>query len=187
MGKDKALLQVNGEPLIDRTVRLMSKIFPHLLLVTNTPRSYLHLGVRMAGDLMPGYGALGGLHTGLFFATTSHAFVVACDMPFLNPELIRYMIREPLRFDVVVPRWGNRWEPLHAVYSRRCLKPIEELLKRGAMRIVDLYSRVPVKEIPEKEIRALDPDLRSFFNVNTPEEWERMGRDPGRRPPGSVG
>jgi molybdopterin-guanine dinucleotide biosynthesis protein A len=170
MGTDKALLPVGGRPIIERIVEVLGGIFPNLLIVTTAPAHHAFVGVRMVADLMPGCGALGGLHAALFHAPTPHAFVVACDMPFLNPAVIELVAAKARGWDVVVPRLMENLEPLHAVYSRRCLGPIEALLREGGRRIIDLYPRVRVREVSEEAIRALDPELLSFRNVNTPEE-----------------
>ncbi len=170
MGRDKAFLEIGGRRIIDRTVELLGPLFSQLLVVTNSPADYAYLGVRMVSDLLPGRGALGGLYTALFFSSTQHVFVVACDMPLLKAEVIRHLLDLSHKWDVVVPQMGDHVEPLHAVYSRRCLPHIEALLQRGGRRVMDFYSRVRVLRVKEEEIRALDPGLLSFRNVNTPEE-----------------
>ncbi len=174
MGTDKALLPVGGRSIIQRIVEVLHGVFPHLLVVTNTPADYAFLGIRMVADLLPGYGALGGLHAALFHAPTPLAFVVACDMPFLNPEVIRLLISEAKGWDVVVPRLGGHLEPLHAVYSRRCLKPLESLLEQGGRKLIDLYPRVRVREVKEEDVRSVDPQLLSFLNINTVEELKAI-------------
>jgi molybdopterin-guanine dinucleotide biosynthesis protein A len=170
MGEDKAFLEVAGQRIIDRTVTLFQEIFSHVMVVTNTPAHYTYLGVRMVTDLLPGRGALGGLFTALFFAPTDHIFIVACDMPMLSAEVIKNLTERGSRWDVIVPVIRGYLEPLHAVYSRRCLRQVEELLRRGERKVVDFYPRVRVLRVPEGEIHALDPDFLSFRNVNTPED-----------------
>jgi molybdopterin-guanine dinucleotide biosynthesis protein A len=170
MGKDKAFLEVAGQRIIDRTVRLFQQIFPHVMVITNTPVEYVYLGVRIATDLLPGCGALGGLHTALFLAESSHVFIAACDMPMVSLKVVEYLTGRGPRWDVVVPEIDGMLEPLHAVYSRRCLKPIEQILGHGGRKIVEFYPRVRVLRVPEEEVRVLDPQLRSFRNINTPED-----------------
>jgi molybdopterin-guanine dinucleotide biosynthesis protein A len=176
MGRDKALVEIDGVRIIDRCVALLQRLFAHVMVVTNSPASYAHLGVSMVADLMPGHGALGGLHSALYLASTSRIFVLACDMPYVDPALVGYLARQPARWDVVVPRVRGYLEPLHAVYSRRCIKPIEELLKGGGRKIIDVYPRVRVRQVPEEEIRPLDPELRSFLNINTPADLAAIDR-----------
>jgi molybdopterin-guanine dinucleotide biosynthesis protein A len=179
MGKDKSLLEVGGKRVIDRTVELFGSVFSCVIIITPDPVTYAYLGVRMAADLLPGHGALSGIHSALFHATTSHVFVVACDMPMLNPMVIRHIIEPPGRWDVVVPRIGDYLEPLHARYARTCLKPIEQSLSGGSRKITDFFEKVQVKYVQEEELRSLDPDLLSFRNINTPEDLDRFRREVG--------
>ncbi len=163
-------MNVSGQPLIDRVVRIVGKVFREVLVITNSPEAFGFLGVPMCADLLPGRGSLGGLYTGLSSCTSEHAFLVACDMPFLNTEVIRHLTAKIDRFDVVIPRVRDRLEPLHAVYSRTCLPRIRDLLDHGDLKIINLFPDVHVLEVPEAELRQFDPDLRCFMNINTPED-----------------
>lgn len=174
MGQNKAFLEVNGQRIIDRTASIFRGIFDEVLLVTNTPLDYLDLNLRMVTDLLPGKGSLGGVYTGLFHASYAHAFVAACDMPFLNADLVRYEIDLCPRFDIVIPRTEDGFQPLHAVYSQRCLPFMEELLRKDILRIIDFFPQVKKREVSTGEIRRFDPKLISFLNVNTPEDFTRI-------------
>jgi len=180
MGKNKAFLEVNGERIIDRTKNLFLELFDEVLLVTNSFLDYLDLNLRMVADLYVGKGALGGVHTGLFHASHSHAFVAACDMPFLNKELIRHLIELSPGYDIVIPKTQDGWQPLHAVYSRKCLPFMEDLIRQDNLKIIDFFHRVKKKEVPTDEILPLDPSLASFLNINTPEELARAKDYPVR-------
>lgn len=174
MGKDKAFLEVDGRRIIDRSLEVLGGLFEHVFIVTNTPSRYAPLGIRLVGDLLPGCGALGGLFTALHFSPTAHLFVVACDMPLLNPDVIRLMAQKAPRWDVVVARIGGKLEPLHAFYSRRCLAPIARVLDRGGRKLIDFYPEVRVLEVEEAALREMDPNLQSFRNINTPEDLDRI-------------
>jgi molybdopterin-guanine dinucleotide biosynthesis protein A len=174
MGKNKAFLEVRGQRIIDRIKNLFLEIFDEILLVTNSPREYVDLNLRMVADLIPGKGSLGGIYTGLFHSSHAHAFVAACDMPFLNPGLIKHLIHLAPNFDIVIPRTDDGLQPLHAVYSQRCLSFMEELLTQNNLKIIDFFPRVKVREVPREEILPLDPGLKSFLNVNTPEDLRRL-------------
>ena len=180
MGKNKAFLEVNGERIIDRTKRLFLELFDEVLLVTNSFSEYLDLNLRLVADLHPGKGALGGIYTGLFLASHSHAFVAACDMPFLNRDLIRHLISLSPGYDIVIPKTQDGWQPLHAIYSKKCLPFMEELIRQDNLKIIDFFHRVKKKEVPTEEILPLDPSLASFLNVNTPEELARIKDYPVR-------
>jgi len=174
MGKNKAFLEVNGERIIDRTKKLFRELFDEVLLVTNSLSDYLDLNLRMVADLHPGKGALGGIYTGLFHASHSHVFVAACDMPFLNKDLIRHLIDLSPGYDIVIPKTQDGWQPLHAIYSQKCLPFMEELIRQDNLKIIDFFHRVKKREVPPEEILPLDPNLASFLNVNTPEELARI-------------
>ncbi len=174
MGRNKAFLEVNGERIIDRTKKLFLELFDEVLLVTNSLLDYLDLNLRMVADLYAGKGALGGIYTGLFHASHSHAFVAACDMPFLNKDLIRHLIDLSPGYDIVIPKTQDGWQPLHAIYSQKCLPFMEDLIRKDNLKIIDFFHRVKKREVPTEEILPLDPNLASFLNANTPEELARI-------------
>jgi molybdopterin-guanine dinucleotide biosynthesis protein A len=170
---DKAFLEIGGQPIIERVVERMTTLGDEVILVTNTPQPFAYLGLRMVEDVQPGQGVLGGLYSGLLAASHDYSVVVACDMPFLNLNLLRYMILLTQEQDVVIPRLGNELEPLHAIYSKRCLEPIGRALSRGERRVVAFLPEVRVRYVDRQEIGILDARHLSFFNVNTREDWER--------------
>jgi molybdopterin-guanine dinucleotide biosynthesis protein A len=174
MGQNKAFLLVQGKRIIDRTRSIFIELFDEVLLVTNSPLEYLDLNLRIVTDLYPEKGALGGVFTGLFHASYSHAFVAACDMPFLNRALISHLIALSPGFDIVIPKTEDGWQPLHAIYSRRCMRFMEQLLLKGALKIIDFFPKVKKREVSTEEILPLDPQLLSFLNVNTPEDLARI-------------
>jgi len=139
------------------------------VIVVMRDRKYRDLDVKWASDIYPDAGPLAGLHAGLLAAKYSHALVVACDMPFLNTQLLEYMVSLPRKYDILIPKLTTGVEPLHAIYSRRCLSPIEKRLQEHRFQTLDLINDVNVRYLPEGIIRKLDPHLRSFYNVNT---WE---------------
>jgi len=173
MGKNKAFLEVNGQRIIDRTKGLFLELFDEVLLVTNSPLDYLDLNLRMVADLYPGRGALGGIYTGIFHASHAHAFVAACDMPFLNKALIDHLIDLSPGYDIVIPKTEDGLQPLHAIYSQKCLPFMEDLLRKDNLKILDFFHRVKKREVPTEEILPLDPKLASFLNLNTPEDIAR--------------
>jgi len=176
MGVEKAFLDVQGRPMIEWTLAGLAGLGEETIIVTNAPPLYAHLGCRVVTDLFPGQGALGGLYTGLHYAQGELAVVVACDMPFLNRDLLRYEIALAGGFDAVVPRIGRYMEPLHAVYARSCLGPIGALLRRGGQRFFDFFSAVRLRYVEQGEIERFDPEHRSFVNVNTPADLESIRR-----------
>ncbi len=184
MGRDKALLPIAGGTLIDLVIaRLREACGDRLLLVTNSPAAYGHLGLRMVPDALPPGQSLVGIYTGLLH-TNGPAFVCACDMPFLNPGLIRYMGMLAAGADVVIPRHGGEYEPLHAVYTPACLEPIRRCVERQG-RNIGFLPEVRVRTVEEEDLRRFDPALRVFMNLNTPEEYAaaRTAAEPPSRDP----
>jgi molybdopterin-guanine dinucleotide biosynthesis protein A len=176
LGKDKALLEVQGQPLVSRTVQKLDALSDDLLVVTSDPARYVHLGLpaRLISDERPGVGSLMGIYSGLQVARHTNALAVACDMPFLNLPLLRYMVPLADGHDVVIPRFGGFLEPLHAIYGKSCLPFMAGLLERGRRQIIAFFDQVRVRYVEESEIERFDPDHLSFVNVNTPGDWERV-------------
>jgi molybdopterin-guanine dinucleotide biosynthesis protein A len=174
LGMDKSFVHVNGQSLIEHIVAKLARLSDDVIIVANSPEKYNRLKARLVGDIHPGKGALGGLYSGLRAATNAYSLVVACDMPFLDLNLLRYMILLACEHDVVIPRIGGFTEPLHAIYSKSCLKPIDRLLARGGLKIIDFFSEVRVRYVEEVEVDIFDPQHLSFFNVNTPNDLEEM-------------
>jgi len=171
MGSNKAFLPYRGGLFIEAIHRQMSAIFPEMLLITNTPEQYDFLPCRKAGDIFPDMGALAGLHSGLYHSTTEHIFAVACDMPYLDDRLIRYLAGHRHHGDVVIPEGEVGLEPLHAVYAKGCLPHMEASLRANRRRIVSFFDKVDIVTVPRSITAAFDPELRSFSNINTPDDY----------------
>jgi len=174
MGTNKAFLDINGERLIDRTVGIFKDLFGEIILSTNSPLDYLDHDAVIVTDIIKNKGALGGIYTGLFFASHEHAFVSACDMPFLNKSFIEYMIERRGDNDIVVPKTSEGLQPLHAIYSRRCLPAIKRIIDRDQLKITGFYKGLKTLEIPEDVIKSYDPEGKMFINVNTREDLEKI-------------
>ena len=129
--------------------------------------------VKIIRDVYPGRGPLGGIHAGLLTSSYDHNLVIASDMPFLNQALLKHMIGLSAEFDLVIPRLGNLVEPLHAIYSRRCLESIEVLIKQDNLSMLRLLPLVNVRYIEAEDVRRFDPRRLSFFNVNTKSDLAR--------------
>jgi molybdopterin-guanine dinucleotide biosynthesis protein A len=172
-GRPKALLELGGRRIIERVLDAVAPVVDDVLVVTNTPELYAFLRVPMVPDAWPEHGSLGGIFTGLAAAGGDAAFTVACDMPFLHPEVARLVVRRAGEGDVVIPRVGAQLETMHAVYAKACLPAIETRLRAGRLRIVGFFEDVRVVEIAEAEVARHRAPAVVFMNVNTPEELER--------------
>ncbi len=167
-GENKALLALDGKTIIDRIYSVFTSLFDDIVLVTNTPESYLGFDATIVRDLFPVRSSMTGIHAGLFYAAHPHAFVAACDMPFLQSGLVSYLasqIRENI--DVVIPKTEKGLEPLCAVYARDCIGLLERKILEHKFKIQQIFNKNRVKKIPEAVLRKYDPDLASFFNVNS--------------------
>lgn len=175
MNANKAFLEIGGRPLIERVVEKVARVAEEVILVTNTPDAYAYLELLMIPDIFPGKGSLGGIYSGLKAANQSHVLVTACDMPFLNAALLRFLVVLSPGYDVVVPRTEQGLEPLHAIYAKSCLPAIEHLLAHDSLKIADFFSQVRVRYVGQEEMAVLDPEGLSIFNVNRPEDlaWAR--------------
>ncbi len=182
MGQNKALMFLGDEPLIVQVVRQMELVTDELLLITNEPNLYTGLKVPMYTDMLPDMGALGGLQTGLTYATNSTILCVGCDMPLLQPNLLSHLTTLLGNYDAVVPcveaadRSTIVFQTLSAVYSKGCLPVIDGMLAAGELRVHALYDRIDTRIVQPHEWQAFDPQGLSFFNINTPEDFEKANR-----------
>jgi len=176
MGKNKALMPFLGQPLISRVLQRVQPLAAEILVTTNDPADFTFLKVPLIPDDFPGLGALGGLYTALQAAAHPLAAVIACDMPFVNVRLlaVQRQILMDEHADAVLPVLAHGFEPFHAVYRvATCLPAVRSAIHAGKRRAIAWMGDVKVRELTEPEIRAFDPHLLAFLNVNTPEEFKR--------------
>lgn len=169
-GTNKAFVKLEGIPLIERVTGVLDRIFPRLVLITNTPDEYAHLGLPMYEDLIKGLGPIGGIYTGLTVMKDEAAFFVACDMPFLKESLIRHIVASRDDYDAVIPRVDWKIEALHSLYHRRCLPIIKEQIDSRVYQVIRCFSKIRVKYIEEQVIRTFDPEFKTFININKPDD-----------------
>lgn len=174
LGMDKSLLKIDHEWLLQRILSALAALSDDVFVVANDQEKLAHLAVQVVPDIRPEMGPLGGIYAGLHSMRHERGVFVACDMPFLNLELLRYMILLSADFDVVIPRVGDNVEPLHAVYSKACVQPIADLLDQRGRRVVGFFHQVRVRYVEQQEIEAFDPQHLSFFNINTVQDLDRM-------------
>jgi FdhD protein len=172
MGTNKALLKVEGEPIITRSYHTLARLFHEVIIITNTPEEYAFLPCRTVPDIYPGFGSIAGLHSALAHSATGRTFVTACDMPFVDPAIIRYLCElQQGGYDAVIPYSSGGQEPLHAVYSAACQKVFESAIQGSQRKILDILARMKTRLVPWDEIQHVQGALTSFLNVNTPEEY----------------
>ncbi len=177
MGGDKALLSFLGRPLIQRVIERVRPLGAEILVITNQPEAYQFLDLPLKTDLWPGTGALGGLGTALTVAGQPLVANIACDMPFVNAEILARgveVLSQYLGVDAFVPMTEHGYEPFHAVYRRKtCLAAVSKALAAGKRRMISWFKAAVIHQFPVDQVIRLDPDLRAFWNLNTPAEFKQ--------------
>ena len=175
MGMDKRHLSVHGKPLLDRVTSVLLELFPEVLLVlAEEDISRQDDRMRIVTDLIPDCAAVGGLYTGLYHSRYPRVFVVACDMPFINPAVIELFLRKIDATDIVMAQLVTGLQPLHGLYSKQCLPILKEMIDARDLRLQNIVDKqgLTVHRVPETEIKRLDPQLLSFLNLNSPADLE---------------
>jgi molybdenum cofactor guanylyltransferase len=172
MGADKAFLEIAGIPMIEHVVNALRSVTGQIIIVTNSPEKYAFEDVQVVTDAYDSRGPLTGIYSGLQHSSDEHNFIVACDMPFLNPRLISFMAGLADEYDVVLPKIGEFVEPLHAVYRKSLLPIIKDRIERSEKPIRGIFNEARVRYVTEAEIDRFDPAKVSFKNINTPAEYK---------------
>jgi molybdopterin-guanine dinucleotide biosynthesis protein A len=175
MGTDKSFVPLLGRPLIEHVLAKIGSLGQEkTILITNRPDDYAHLGLPTFKDVIPGKGALGGIYSALEHSQSDYVLILACDMPFLNPDLLLYMValreEDGGPYDVLVPLVAGHPQGLHAVYSQACRPPIREQIDANRLKVISFYDQVRVRCVEPPEWSRFDPQGLSFHNINTPEE-----------------
>jgi len=173
-GRNKAFALFDGTPLIKRVISVMEQTFDEVIIIANEPSKYLWLAQEVYEDVIKGVGPIAGILTGIMHMKNKAGFFVACDMPFLNPDFIRYIVNIRNGFDIVIPRIGKNIEPLHAVYTKGCLPFIKDSILHKRFSIRSFFPRVSIRYVEEDEIRRYDPNLSFLININEPEDIRRI-------------
>jgi molybdopterin-guanine dinucleotide biosynthesis protein A len=172
LGTDKAKVKLNGESVMIGAIAEKLLEVSDDIVVSSNGRRYddITVPVRWVADVKPGAGSLMGLYSGLLAVKHDYAIAVACDMPFINIELLKYMMSLPRDYDALLPRIGDKTEQLHSIYSKSCLPEMERFLESGRLKITAFLDEIDVKFVPEDIINKYDPQHLAFFNVNTAEQ-----------------
>lgn len=177
MGRDKAELPYGGGTLLEHVVSLVRQVERLTIVVAATRSQYaLRDDTHVLGDLYPGAGPVGGIVTALEALPDDYTLVAACDMPRLRPEVLRFLLEQARGYDAAVPMVGGRLEPLCAAYHQRCANPLRAALEEGERAAHRAVRRLRLNVVPEEALRALDPLLESFTNVNAPDDLARVAR-----------
>jgi molybdopterin-guanine dinucleotide biosynthesis protein A len=183
----KAFIKVSGKPVIENNLKIIKELFMEVFIVTNQPENYAHLRTPMLGDIYDIRGPMTGIFTSLVNSSNPWVFISACDMPFLNKDLIEYMASKRGSHDAVIPNSpcppesplsksarldsegeNRKVEPLFAFYSKRLIASMEKTVLSGKRGVKDFLKGKKVKYITTGEIKGFDPEAMSFINLNTP-------------------
>jgi molybdopterin-guanine dinucleotide biosynthesis protein A len=178
MGRPKAALELDGRTIIDRIITELRRVAADIVVVAAPdgvePTFDIPQGARIVRDELAYQGPLLALARGLDAIAGDGAFACSCDLPLLNGNLAAALVAMLDDYDAVIPEVGGKLQPLHAVYRKRCADALRALASRGENRLTAIADAVRTRRIGENELRALDPELRSFLNVNTPEDLARV-------------
>ena len=176
LGHDKITEKVGNTTLLGKVISGIDSLSKDIVIVTAEERDFTEFTdnpkVKTVSDIFPGRGSLGGIYTGLVKSESFYNLVIAADMPFLNGGLLAYMTEVADGFDFVIPRIGTFFEPLHSIYSKNCISPIETMINKNRRVIIELFDFVKVRYVEAEEIDRFDPEHLSFFNINTIEDLE---------------
>ncbi len=172
----KGFLEINSRRIIESNIETLKKIFTKVIISTNNPELYFYIGVPMIGDVVDQRGPMTGILSALVMPDVSDIFVTACDMPFINVILIKYL-RDKWedKWDAVIPVFHKRPQPLFGIYSKRIAHNIEESINNGQRSLREFLQTIEVLYVDEDEFRDIDAEGRSFVNINTMEDFKREG------------
>ncbi len=178
-GRNKAIEKIAGMTLVERVIRRLSAITHEIILVTNEDNNQFaeFNFVDVVTDIYPAKGPLGGIYTGLSSSHSVANIVVACDMPFLNTELLGHMVNLLHGFDAVIPRWqNNQIEPLHGIYAISCAPVMKKQLENNRLSISECLKEMRIRFLEQAEFIKFDPESRSFFNINSQADIELFNK-----------
>ena len=177
MGSNKAFLELKGKTFIELQIELLREMFDEIFISANTSSEYEYLNLPIFKDVYPGKGPLGGIYTSLINSSSLHTFMLACDMPFVGPELIKHLKDLTKEYDVVIPKSEKGLEPLHAFYSKKCIDPIKRSLDENNLRIISFFPHVKVKIVELDSMASSDRFKNSIKNLNTMDDYEDVAKN----------
>ena len=177
IGLKKAFLEIDGKPIIEKMIEVLRPLFSEIIVIAKDRKEFAHLeDVTVAEDAFEGHSSLIGVYSGLVHSNEKYNFFFACDMPFLNIDLIRYVMGLHKGYDVIIPKPDGKYEALHAIYSKACLKAFKHNLKNDEFKIINAFKDLKVREVASEEINRFDSHKISFFNINTQADYEKAQR-----------
>jgi len=172
----KGFLEIRNRKIIETNIELLKSIFPRVILSVNHPELYFYLGLPMIGDVVDSRGPMTGILSVFMNTESDNLFVTACDMPYINAILIKYMVEKYNdKFEALIPLYDGKPQPLFGIYAKRISELMEQRIKAGKKSLLDFLKTINVRYINEEEVRSIDPEGRSFVNINTFKDYQREG------------
>jgi molybdopterin-guanine dinucleotide biosynthesis protein A len=171
-GSDKSLHIYEGKPLISHTYDAVKPVFDEIYIIAPGGEKFSFLDAKIIPDIIPGLGPIGGIYTAVESLDLERVFIFPCDMPFINTEFIKYMTEIPDYYDIIVPELNGRYQPLHAIYSKRCADGIKRKIELKDYRMSGFYEGYNIRAVNEDEIGFYDDPFRMFKNINFREDLE---------------
>jgi molybdopterin-guanine dinucleotide biosynthesis protein A len=169
-GSDKSLHVYEGKPLISYTYDAVKPVFDEIYIIAPDGEKFSFLDAKIIPDIIPGLGPIGGIYTAVESLDIERVFIFPCDMPFMNTEFIKYMTEIPDYYDIIVPELNGRYQPLHAIYSKRCAEGIKKKIELKDYRMSGFYEGYNIRAVNEEEISFYDDPFRMFRNINFRED-----------------
>ncbi len=171
MGRDKAMLEYHGTPMIQRVVEAVKPSVERIIIVSNNPGSLKGIDARIYTDLIRGMGPLSGLVTAFEATSADELLLVACDMPMISVDMARFIVScSNLPGDAVIPVVNGREQGLFAIYRRRSVEKMRDRISAASIQFDEFRKNLDRTFIPESKLRQIEPSLDSFHNVNRPED-----------------
>ncbi len=163
---NKAFAQISGKPVINIIIEKFEPVFEEIMIISNEPDIYEHLGLPVYTDVYPHMGPVAGIHSALYHSDNESVFVTGCDVPFMNMELVKMMISRLDDYDSVVPEIDGLLQPLTAVYSRKCLPVLTDCLESNRVKLIRIFDELNALMINRDEIEKYGVAEEIFLNVN---------------------
>jgi molybdopterin-guanine dinucleotide biosynthesis protein A len=177
---NKAFAEIDGRPVINIIIDKFARVFDETIIVSNEPQLFEKLGPKVCTDVYPNMGPISGIHSGLYWASYDQAFVLGCDIPFINMNLVKYMISKLDEYDSVVPKIDSYLQPLSAAYSRKCLPVLSNCLENKKLKLVRIFEELNALVLPRSELERFGIVEEIFLNVNDMEALNMAGQIAGR-------
>lgn len=163
---NKAFIKISGHRIVDIIIKKLRNTFSEIIIISNDIQHFDMLGIPVYPDIIPRLGPVSGIHAALHYSSYDTVFIQACDMPFLNMQLVEYMCKELGDHDIIIPEVNSNWEPLAAVYARDTLPIFERSLKNYHLKLVQIMELLNIKTVSEAQLKAYGNVKEMFFNVN---------------------